>query len=58
MKRSPHDVPAANECRACNGRGYTEATMQVIHQTKEGPRTAELGYGCVLCQGIGRLVDA
>lgn len=55
--RSPYDVPAANECPACGGRGYTPGTMQVIKPTKDGPVTTELGYGCIQCRGIGRIVD-
>lgn len=55
--RSPYDVPAANECSDCEGRGYPPATAQVIRTVNNAPTTTELGYGCVTCQGIGRLVD-
>lgn len=56
-KRSPFDVPAANECGECQGRGYTYATAQVVKPTNAGPETVDQGSGCPRCLGTGRLIE-
>lgn len=57
MIRSPFDIPAANECNECHGRGYTDKTSQIIKPTSEGPVTTAQGSGCPECFGTGRLLD-
>lgn len=52
--RSPYDVPAANECATCQGRGYTYDTAQLGKQTPQGFVTTDIGYGCLNCLGVGR----
>lgn len=55
--RSPYDIPAANECNECEGRGYPFETAQVGKVTPDGYQTVQLGFGCIACGGVGRLVD-
>lgn len=55
--RSPFDIPAANECSACHGRGYTDKTSQVTRVISGAPVTTAQGSGCPECLGTGRLVD-
>ena len=57
-KRSPFDIPNKDECPDCEGRGYPLATAQVSRRLPTGAyKTIELGYGCLTCLGVGRLLD-
>ncbi len=49
-KRSPFDVPHANECQECQGRGYTRATAPEMRNGE----TVAIGSGCPECFGTGR----
>ena len=55
IKRSPFDVPAADECSECSGRGYTDKTSTVTRVIDNVLRTTALGSGCPNCLGVGRL---
>lgn len=55
--RSPYDIPAANECNECEGRGYPYSTAQHGRLADGQYVTTEIGYGCLECLGVGRLVD-
>lgn len=45
-KRSPYDIPHAQECAECQGRGYTRETA---------PTATAPGSGCPNCLGTGRI---
>jgi hypothetical protein len=63
--RSAFDIPHERECPACKGRGYPPAPAQgaalgapqIIRNINGTPTTTELGYGCITCGGVGRIVD-
>ena len=52
--RSNLDVPAADECPRCHGRGYTQDTAQRSQVIDRKYVTTELGYACTKCCGTGR----
>jgi len=54
-RRSQFDVPAADECIECHGRGYTQDTAQRSQTIDRKYVTTELGYGCTTCLGLGRM---
>jgi DnaJ-class molecular chaperone len=53
--RSTYDVPHENECRHCNGQGYTQSDAPVIIDDNGKPKTIVLGSGCPRCLGTGRI---
>lgn len=56
-ERSPFDIPAANECADCEGKGQTNGTRPAMRQTAAGWETTQQGSGCPRCLGTGRLSD-
>lgn len=58
IKRSPFDIPAADECSECSGRGYTDKTATSTRVLEGTLRTMALGSGCPECLGTGRLTEA
>ena len=47
-------IPAADECPACEGRGYPSATAQIIRNIDGAPTTAwSLATDASLATGLG-----